>query len=149
MHKINLQYWRFINAVLIFAGIIFPWIKIVFDIQSVPHSPTPGWKFIFRMSVDVVNNLFTNEFELIMLPFLLMSLSGFGVILYLTFNSFSMIKDTNRRSNKIVSAILIGIVLVYSPLLLFGKPLLGYWLTNTGLLSGAILEWGVIQTGKP
>ena len=136
------KFWRIINMALIILGISTPWFKFYFDMQA-PElgSPPIGWVFLLSKVQMVLTDLSENGFEILMLPFWLTSLSGFLIVLYLIFDFILLFINRDNR-NKIFSVTLIGIVASLSfYVFLGGKPLLGYWLVNLGLISSIILEW--------
>jgi len=144
MSKIHIRSWRVINLILIVSGLLLPWIRFDFDNVNVGLEPPPhpGWMFFLAMWQDTINDLSGHGFELLLLPFWLMSFSGFLIVLYLIFNLITAIKGGDHKGNKVISIILIGtIVAILFPVFIGAKPALGYYLTNLGVFSSAGLEW--------
>ncbi|OGO71666.1 MAG: hypothetical protein A2Z49_09730 [Chloroflexi bacterium RBG_19FT_COMBO_56_12] len=144
MSKIHIRSWRVINLILIVSGLLLPWIRIYFDNVNVGLEPAPpaGWIFFLSMWQDTINDLSGHGFELFLLPFWLTSLSGFLIVLYLVFNLIAAIKGGDHKGNKVISIILIGTIVAFLFLVFeSAEPALGYWLTNLGVFSSAVLEW--------
>lgn len=135
--------WRILNVVLISLGMSMPWFRFYFDMLA-PGLNTPlpiGWLFLLSNLLEVIQHLSQYGFEVLMLPFWLISLGGISIVAYLVFNVFLLIGNKNS-SHKIFSACLIGTIILLSYYMFIGgKPLLGYALVNLGLISSAIFEW--------
>jgi hypothetical protein len=141
MNKLLIRSWRVINLILIGLGLVLPWIK--FNIDDVGLTiPPAGWKFIFLMWRGIIIDFYKYGFELEIWPLLIISFFDFLLIIYLIFNFLAVVKIRNHKSNKVISIFLIGTIIT-SLLIIYigGKPFLGYYLTNLGIFSSAVLEW--------
>ena len=144
MNKIYIRRWRVINLIMIISGLALPWVKIYFDTQYAGYDPAPlaGWRHFLSMWQVIISDLFKYGFDIDLLPLWIISLSAFLIFLYLIFNLFSAIKNGNHKANKVISIILIGTIVTFLfEIYIGGKPALGYWLTNLGVFSSAVLEW--------
>jgi len=144
MNKINPKHWRIINTITTIIGLFMPWMMFYFDMQVVfkNQNPPTGWEFFFSTWRGVIDNILTYGFNLLMLPFWLVSVSGILLVLYLISNALSATKIRKHKKNKVISVILVGIVVVFLSLIFMGgTPFLGFWISNLGVLSSAILEW--------
>ncbi len=137
-----MRWWRVINTLLITLGLAGPWLIVYFDNVGSQETPDAGLIFLGKIWLGVIDYFKTYGFEIDMVPFWLMGLGGILLILYLFFNLFSLITNSEKKVNKAVYIILAGIWLIFLfPLLIPGDHLWGYWLIYSGILSSAILEW--------
>ena len=146
MNKINVRQWRSINTILIATGLSMPWIMFHFDNYQprIPaQSPPVGWSFFFSLWKVVLSDFMAYRFELPMLLFLAIGFGGVLLVLYLIFNVYCVVQNREQKKNKITSFTLIGLIASLSFLVFFAEatPFLGYWLSNLGILSSAMLEW--------
>jgi hypothetical protein len=90
----------------------------------------------------LTNELLDHGIELVMVPFWLIPLGGCLLIIYLFFDLYCVIANREHKSHKLISVILVCTAFVFLFLVFSGgKPQLGYWVINLGILSSAVLEW--------
>jgi hypothetical protein len=123
-------------------ALITPWIHLDLDAYSIPPPLIPGWSFILQMWSGVWNDFIAKGFNLDMWPFWLLGFVYVLVLVYIILNIYLIATSVPARRNKTLSFILLGIAGIFLfPVIIGGRPMLGYWLINLALLSSAILEW--------
>ena len=136
--------WRVINAAMLIAGLLMPWVDISFEpIPAIVY----GWeKFYWAIwfgGFGVLRFLESRYISLAIMDFL-MGLSSIFLLYYLFYNIFSI--QIAHKRNKVLSVIILCLTstVLYDTFFgLWSAPFLGFWVFILGLLSSSLAEWGI------
>jgi hypothetical protein len=149
LSKINVNYPRLAIVLITVIGLLLPWVRIVSNEAPAIDKLLPGWALIIGSFVGAVNDIPIYGLDLVYFISLLYGVCALAIILNLFFNILQIKRGMKSNRNKTFSLINIFsigfVIIIFSSVLFLTLPFIGYWLTISGLLSGAIFEWTNIK----